>query len=218
MTCWTNGWHSSPAPMPGTINEPNMDPDLFRIETNHVTPARGSVLISEPFLRDPCFGRSVILLVEHNDEGTMGLVLNKPLPLHLNDIFEDLGAHGANIPIFRGGPLSMDTLFYLHTLAGIQGALPVKGDLYLNGDFAAVCRYISEGNQVQGKLRFFLGYAGWAQGQLHDEIEDDTWMVSNENLDCAMDDDVSGLWERELSKLGYKYRLWTHFPLIPSLN
>ena len=76
--------------------------DIFKIETNHVVPVRGKVLISEPFLCDKMFGRSVVLLIDHTSEGTMGLVLNKPFPLSLSDIFHDI-AGGRNIPIYRGG-------------------------------------------------------------------------------------------------------------------
>lgn len=98
--------------------------DIFKIETNHVVPVRGKVLISEPFLCDKMFGRSVVLLIDHTSEGTMGLVLNKPFPLSLSDIFHDI-AGGRNIPIYWGGPLGADTIFYLHTIEGIPGAFPV---------------------------------------------------------------------------------------------
>lgn len=115
--------------------------DIFKIETNHVVPSRGKVLISEPFLYDEMFGRSVILLVDHSTDGTMGLVLNKPLPLSLNDVlkeFKDI----SNIPIYKGGPLSTDTLFYLHTLKDVEDSLQIGKGVYLNGDFDAIRRYI----------------------------------------------------------------------------
>lgn len=128
--------------------------DLFKIETNHVVPARGKVLISEPFLCDHMFGRSVILLVDHTHDGTMGLVLNKPLPLFLNDVLKDFDCP-ENIPIYKGGPLSTDTLFYLHTLKGITRALPIGKGFYLNGDFEAIKDYIMQGNPVKGRIRFF---------------------------------------------------------------
>lgn len=75
--------------------------DLFKIETNHVVPARGKVLISEPFLCDHMFGRSVILLVDHTHDGTMGLVLNKPLPLFLNDVLKDFDCPETYLSIRR---------------------------------------------------------------------------------------------------------------------
>lgn len=196
----------------------NIDKDLFRIETNHVVPAQGNVLISEPFLCDQFFGRSVILVVEHSvGSGTMGLMLNKPMPLFLSDILSGFDANG-DIPVYRGGPLSMDRLFYLHTLAHVQGALNIVDDLFLNGDFDAIRDYIVQGNPVKGKLRFFLGYSGWGEGQLREEVLDNTWMVGHGGCACVMDDNVPRLWENELSKLGDKYRLWSHFPQIPTFN
>lgn len=192
--------------------------DIFKIETNHVVPARGKILISEPFLCDHLFGRSVILLIDHTTDGTMGLVMNKPLPLRLNDLLKDFHSEEA-IPIYKGGPLSTDTLFYLHTLENISGALPISGGLYLNGDFEAIKEYMKEGNPVQNKIRFFLGYAGWDSGQLTQEIQENTWFVGKQHISLLMDESASGeLWKSSLSQLGEKYKMWSRFPQVPTLN
>lgn len=192
--------------------------DIFKIETNHIVPAQGKILISEPFLCDYIFGRSVILLVDHTKEGTMGLVLNKPLPLFLNDILQDFN-YQENIPIYKGGPLSTDTLFYLHTLEGITDSLPISNGLYLNGDFNAIKEYILQGNPIKGKIRFFLGYSGWEYEQLHRELEENTWLVSTESKDTIMDENAgTELWKNSLGRLGSKYELWSRFPQIPALN
>lgn len=192
--------------------------DLFKIETNHVVPARGKILISEPFLCDHMFGRSVILLVDHTEEGTMGLVMNKPLPLFLNDVLKDFN-YSENIPIYKGGPISTDTLFYLHTLEGIEGALPMGKGFYLNGDFEAIKDYIMQGNPTKGKIRFFLGYSGWEYSQLSQEIQENTWLVGKEDIASMMDEESSSeLWKNALCKLGGKYEIWSRFPQIPTLN
>lgn len=192
--------------------------DLFKIETNHVVPARGKILISEPFLCDHMFGRSVILLVDHTEEGTMGLVMNKPLPLFLNDVLKEFN-YSENIPIYKGGPISTDTLFYLHTLEGIAGALPIGKGFYLNGDFEAIKDYIMQGNPTKGKIRFFLGYSGWEYSQLSQEIQENTWLVGKEDISSLMDEDSSSeLWKDALCKLGGKYEIWSRFPQIPTLN
>lgn len=193
--------------------------NIFKIETNHILPTRGKVLISEPFLCDYIFGRSVVLLLNHTHEGSsMGLVMNKPLPLLFNDIMKDLEC-AEDIPLYQGGPVDMDTLFYLHTLDNVKGALPISEGFYLNGNFDDIKLYISQGNTVSGKLRFFLGYAGWEDGQLNQEISENTWIVGKENTAMLMDENaVDDLWESALSNLGGKYRLWARFPQIPSLN
>ena len=192
--------------------------DIFKIETNHVVPSRGKVLISEPFLYDEMFGRSVNLLVDHTTDGTMGLVLNKPLPLSLNDVlkeFKDIN----NIPIYKGGPLSTDTLFYLHTLKDVEDSLQIGKGVYLNGDFDAIRRYILQGNDIDGKIRFFLGYSGWEHDQLCQEIEENTWLIGSTGISSLMDEKGSAeLWKNVLGQLGGKYEIWSRFPQIPTLN
>ena len=192
--------------------------DIFKIETNHVVPSRGKVLISEPFLYDEMFGRSVILLVDHSTDGTMGLVLNKPLPLSLNDVlkeFKDI----SNIPIYKGGPLSTDTLFYLHTLKDVEDSLQIGKGVYLNGDFDAIRRYILQGNDIDGKIRFFLSYSGWEHDQLCQEIEENTWLIGSTSIASLMNEKGSAeLWKNVLGQLGGKYEIWSRFPQIPTLN
>ena len=192
--------------------------DIFKIETNHVVPSRGKVLISEPFLYDEMFGRSVILLVDHSTDGTMGLVLNKPLPLSLNDVlkeFKDI----SNIPIYKGGPLRTDTLFYLHTLKDVEDSLQIGKGVYLNGDFDAIRRYILQGNDIDGKIRFFLGYSGWEHDQLCQEIEENTWLIGSTSIASLMNEKGSAeLWKNVLGQLGGKYEIWSRFPQIPTLN
>lgn len=192
--------------------------DIFKIETNHVVPSRGKVLISEPFLYDEMFGRSVILLVDHSTDGTMGLVLNKPLPLSLNDVLKE-SKDISNIPIYKGGPLSTDTLFYLHTLKDVEDSLQIGKGVYLNGDFDAIRRYILQGNDIDGKIRFFLGYSGWEHDQLCQEIEENTWLIGSTSIASLMNEKGSAeLWKNVLGQLGGKYEIWSRFPQIPTLN
>ena len=192
--------------------------DIFKIETNHVVPAQGKVLISEPFLCDHMFGRSVILLVDHTQNGTMGLVMTKPLPLFLNDLLNEIDCR-ENIPIYKGGPISTDTLFYVHTLENIADSLPIIDGIYLNGDFSAIKQFMAEGNSIKGKIRFFLGYSGWEPGQLNQEITENTWLVDKADIPSLMDEKASrNLWKNTLGKLGGKYEIWSHFPQVPTLN
>lgn len=194
-----------------------MNLDLFKIESNNVSPARGKILISEPFLGDATFGRSVILLVDHTDEGSMGLIVNKQLPISLNDVVHEF-KYLEDIPLYKGGPMATDTLFYLHTLPYISGAIPVSKDLYLNGDFNEIKKYILQGNKIEEHIRFFLGYSGWERTQLTSEIEENTWLISKEEKEYLMNRDIKRMWQQALEKLGSKYEAWSRFPRIPSLN
>ncbi len=113
----------------------------------------------------------------------------------------------------------MDTLFFLHTFENIPHAIPIFQDIYLNGDFHIVRQRIAQGGSIKGKLRFFVGYAGWGYRQLEEEIAENTWMISNENATILMDENNSPqLWKNTLKKMGDKYEIWSHFPQVPSLN
>lgn len=195
----------------------NIDFDIFKIQSNDVLPSRGRILISGPFLRDATFGRSVILLIDHSKEGSMGLIVNKQLPIYLNDIIQDLN-YANEIPLFKGGPIGTDTLFYLHTLKDIPGAIPIDEGLYLNGDFAMVKEYILQGNAVTDRIRFFLGYSGWESEQLDEEIKENTWIISKEESDYLMSTETKHMWKQALEKMGNKYEAWSRFPQVPTLN
>lgn len=195
----------------------NIDLDIFKIQSNNVLPSRGKILISEPFLRDATFGRSVILLVDHSEEGSMGLVINKQLPLLLNDIIMEF-KYLNEIPLYKGGPVATDTLFYLHTLAEVPGSISISKDLYLNGDFDEIKKYILQGNEINEHIRFFLGYSGWESEQLYNEIKENTWLVSEEEKSYLMKDNTKDMWRNALEKLGSKYETWSRFPQVPTLN
>ena len=195
----------------------NINQDIFKIQSNNVLPSRGKILISEPFLRDATFGRSVILLVDHTEEGSMGLVVNKPLPLLLNDIIMEF-KYLDEIPLYKGGPVATDTLFYLHTSAEVSGSISISKGLYLNGDFNEIKKYILQGNKISEHIRFFLGYSGWESNQLHNEIKENTWLVSEEEKSYLMKDDTKDMWRKALEKLGSKYETWSRFPQVPTFN
>ena len=195
----------------------NIDSDIFKIQSNNVLPSRGRILISEPFLRDATFGRSVILLVDHTDEGSMGLVINKQLPLFLNDIIMEF-KYLDEIPLYKGGPIATDTLFYLHTLSDIPGSISISKGLYLNGDFDEIKKYILQGNKISEGIRFFLGYSGWDSEQLNNEIRENTWLVSEEEKSYLMKNNIKDMWRTALEKLGSKYETWSRFPQVPTLN
>ena len=113
----------------------------------------------------------------------------------------------------------MDTLFYLHTIEGVKGALSIGRSLYLNDDFEVIKTYIMQGHPIKGKIRFFLGYSGWEHEQLCQEIHENTWLVGKENIASLIDEEESiEFWKKALCKLGGKYEIWSRFPQIPTLN
>lgn len=193
------------------------DTDIYKIKSNGELPAQGKILISEPFMVDKIFSRSVVLLIDHTSQGSMGLILNKQLPVSLNQVIKEF-TYLEDIPLFLGGPMGKDTLFFLHTLEEIPDSYPLGRGLFLNGNYTAIKKYILQGNEYYGKIRFFVGYSGWENRQLTNEISQDDWLVGTEDPDFLLTASAKDLWKDSLSKLGSKYEAWSHFPRFPILN
>lgn len=196
-----------------------MDMTIFQVESNKILPKQGGLLISAPFMKDFYFARSVVLMIDHNDEGSMGLVLNKNFNglMTLNELVPDL-ATLPPIPLYKGGPVGKETLFYLHTLSYLKDSLPLGNGLYLNGDFNQMQQYILSGAPTQGVVRFFMGYAGWQKGQLENEIEENTWVINNECKVDLLNTYLRDLWQESLCDLGGKYAVWARYPRYPIMN
>lgn len=176
----------------------------------------GKVLISEPFLPDPNFNRSVVLLVEHNDEGTVGFVLNRPSDLMITDVIEYFPT--SRIPVFMGGPVGLDQLYYMHTAGDIiENSLEVLPGLYWGGNFEQIKLLIDTGKITSENIRFFAGYSGWSPNQLADEIKERSWIVSKLKKDQIMSDSPS-FWEDTLNAMGKHFKVMAQFPEDPSLN
>jgi putative transcriptional regulator len=183
-----------------------------------VPPQAGKVLISDPFLPDANFNRTVILLLEHNEHGTFGLVLNHKLESALSDVLDDLPS-GKSVPLFKGGPVQLDTLHYIHLGPSIlPGAKEVITGLFWGGDFDMVKMQVSLGMAHSGNFRFFLGYSGWGDGQLDKEIEEGSWIVSSINPSDLFELDSQSLWKKCMLRLGGECALLANAPGNPHWN
>ena len=191
--------------------------DFFSIENNKVA-RQGRVLISEPFLNDTYFKRSVVLLTEHSEEGSVGFVLNKPVDLSVNDILNDFPEVDAEISI--GGPVNTNTIHYIHTLGEqIPDSVKVLKNLFWGGDFDALKDVLVQDAALSNKIRFFLGYAGWSPKQLDNELSENAWLISEMNAEQIMRGPDNDLWRKILETSGDEiYRTWIIFPENPGLN
>lgn len=190
--------------------------DFFHIENKRVA-EKGLVLISEPFLSDNYFRRSIVYLTEHKKEGSLGFVLNKPTDIKINEVIEDFPE--ADFPISIGGPVSNNTVHYLHTLGdSIPESVAVAEGVYWGGDFELIKKLISAGNIRPHELRFFLGYAGWTEGQLEGEMKENAWLVSRIPPRLVMQSTDSEFWTDIMSSYNNKYKAWANFPEDPGLN
>jgi len=194
--------------------------DLFNeINQQHDTPAAGKALISEPFLYDANFKRTVILLCEHDKEtGTLGFILNRKLEITLSDVI-DIETN-AVIPLYHGGPVQNDTLHYLHSDENnAADSIDLGNGIYWGGNFDALRSGLELGILDTDKYRFFLGYSGWSKGQLEQELEIKSWFVTDINKEIVFGNSTNGtLWKNTLKGMGGWYRLLSDSPESPFLN
>jgi putative transcriptional regulator len=185
---------------------------------NTIEPATGKLLISEPFLKDPNFKRSVILLTEHNEEGTIGFVLNQPSNLLLKDLIPDLWQ--ANYTVYVGGPVEMDTIHFIHRCYDkLNSGEEIANGVYWGGNFETLKILINNNAIDETEVKFFVGYSGWKEEQLNTEIDENTWMVSDKyKKDILFSHSEEELWRKVIKDLGPKYAHITNFPIDPSLN
>jgi len=195
-----------------------MTEDFFKdINFNAIPPKKGKILISEPFLFDPNFKRTVILLVEHNKEGSVGFILNRSVDLKINDAIDEFPNFKRDI--YNGGPVGQESLFYIHTLGEqLDGCQKIMKELYWGGDFDELKLLIDTGQVKPEDIRFFVGYSGWDAGQLDRELKDHSWIVANCNKSQIMDATQKEFWKDVLKGLGKKYAVMANFPEDPSLN
>lgn len=188
--------------------------------TEKLPPATGRILVSEPSLSEPHFNHSVIYLVDYNqDSETLGIVLNRATPFTLDRAINGVRT-GIGIPVFAGGPVGNDRLIYIHTLGPlIRNSREISNGIFLGGELDDVLDYVNSGCDIEGNLRFFIGYSGWSRGQLEDELKAGSWVVSNPLKPSVMLSQTDNtLWHTAVRALGDDYRDWCYSPLYPHLN
>lgn len=187
-------------------------------EARLTKPQSGSILISEPYLGDPNFDRSVVLLCNHNEaEGTFGLVLNRLSNLKLSDVV-DIYNDAFDVTLGIGGPVQYNTLHYIHRLPNLPQAVKLGEDLYWGGDFEMLRTMIGAGIVTSADVRFFLGYSGWTPGQLQEEIDKNVWIVNNNAVNKLFNLEADTLWRSILRQMGGKYKVLSNYPVDPRLN
>ncbi len=179
--------------------------------------APGILLISDPFLKDPNFMRTVIFLCEHREEGSFGFVLNKTHDQELGDLIKD--AEGIRFPVYEGGPVQKDTLHFLHQCPDIiPGGIEVISGIFWGGDFEDVLALLKEKKLSKNDIRFFLGYSGWSGGQLDGELKEKSWITRASSKPLVFNMDTKETWKSALEDLGGEYSQMINYPIDPQLN
>ena len=181
--------------------------------------ANGKLLVADPsIIGDFSFTRAVILLADHNDEGSVGFILNKPMTHDLRTFVPEISHH---FLVFEGGPVDQDRLYYIHSRRDcIPNSKPISKELAWGGDFDVITAMINSGELSSEDIKFFLGYSGWSCDQLKDEVKQKTWIVLDEGdkkANISTSNDAS-FWKSKMIRLGGRYIIWANSPSHPHLN
>jgi putative transcriptional regulator len=192
----------------------NMKFDYFNFKSNNKV-KKGSIIFSQPLMKDPNFQRSLIFICEHNNEGSFGYLLNEKintqnLDLELNNIIVN--------NLYLGGPVQKSYLNFIHNLKNLSDSEEIIDDVYLGGDIDELIENKTL-NKNELKYKFFSGYSGWSPDQLQEEINQNSWIVVNQfNSDILFKNIDDKFWSVFLSEFGGKNKIFSNYPKDPSLN
>jgi len=174
---------------------------------------KGHLLIAAPILVDPNFRRSVVLVIEHSEEGALGVVLNRPTDLPVAEAVPELSQLDDGC-VFAGGPVQPQAVIALAEYAGAPPEGAVCGPIApvgVDSDMDTI------GERVT-RVRVYAGYSGWGEGQLEGELEEDSWIVEPALPGDVFCGDAGALWSHVLERKGGQYRLLARMPDDPGMN
>lgn len=179
---------------------------------------KGILLVAEPsIIGDLSFNRSVVLLADHNDDGSVGFIINKPLKYNLKELVPEIDS---TFKVYNGGPVEQDNLYFIHNVPElIPGSIEISNGIYWGGDFETTKKLLNSGLIKKKNIRFFLGYSGWGINQLEAEMQANSWIL-HKNIDGKKILGVAGtgFWKEKIIELGGDYLIWSNAPENPILN
>ncbi|MBL7931999.1 MAG: YqgE/AlgH family protein [Bacteroidia bacterium] len=178
---------------------------------------QGQLLIAHPLLNDGFFNRSVIYLTNHSEEGAIGFSLNFKTQFMLRDVRPQV--KNGNFPIYEGGPVAKNQLFFLHTLGhDLPDSFEVSKNIYVGGDFNELLHMIEHGKVKSYQVKFFAGYSGWGENQLETEIQNKHWLLNTPQDTGFFGNEAEDLWGLQLSEVKDSYSIFANFGFDPSMN
>ncbi len=177
---------------------------------------QGDFLLAEPFLEDPNFARTVVLVCEHEDAtGSFGLVVNRQTEYAVAEVVESLDVPDT---LFLGGPVEQNTLHFIHRIEEVENSIALRDGVFWGGNYEQLKHFALQGRLNASNIRFFIGYSGWGSEQLRSEISQQSWIIATANLNHLFTVAPDKLWETTLKQMGGKYRLFSNYPTDPRLN
>lgn len=171
----------------------------------------GQVLLAQPFMLDPHFKRASVLLCEHNDQGSLGFIMNKPIDMEVDRLIGDFPEFSS--PVFYGGPVATDTLHYVHNVGDLlEDSVKVCQGVYWGGDFEKL-KFLIESKLIRSDdIRFFVGYSGWSEGQLAEEMEYGSWVIADMHANYLFKNSAKQLWNRIMKNKGDTFSVIAELP------
>jgi len=172
---------------------------------------RGKVLLAEPFMLDGNFKRSVVLMCEHTEDGSLGFILNKSLDMKIHELIADFPEIESSV--YYGGPVQTDTIHYIHNAGHLlEDSQEILPGVFWGGNFDQLKSLISNGLLSQKDIRFFVGYSGWSKSQLKDEMKFGSWVVADLNLNYLFHNKKSNLWSDVMKHKGDVFSVIAQVP------
>lgn len=178
----------------------------------------GKILISEPFMLDPNFKKTVVLLGDYSKElGSVGFVMNRPTEYIITDLISSFPEF--NSKVYYGGPVGHDTIHFVHRKGDIiEESRPITNGLFWGGNFDKIKFLVKMKLLEPDDIRFFIGYSGWTAGQLEDEIKEKSWIIDEMDINYAFNNKITDMWQHVLTNKGSHYRVIADMADTLSLN
>ncbi len=171
----------------------------------------GQIILAEPFMLDMNFKRAAVLLCEHGEEGSIGFIINKQLDMRVDDLIADFPSFKSGV--YFGGPVQTDTIHFVHNVGDLlENSIQLSQGVYWGGDFEKL-KFLIDSKLIHPRnIRFFVGYSGWTDGQLADEMALGSWVVADMDANYIFRSKPQTLWQKIMNKKGDAYTVIAQMP------
>lgn len=177
----------------------------------------GTILLAEPFMMDTNFKRSAVLLVDHGEDGSIGFILNREVDMRVDELVDDFPEFDA--PVYFGGPVGTDTIHYLHNKGDLlEGSDEIARGIYWGGDYEKLKFLLRQELITPRDIRFFVGYSGWSEHQLKEELEHGSWVTAPMYANYLFKSKPSKLWSQVMDNKGNAFSVIADMAEEPNFN
>ncbi|ASQ90788.1 hypothetical protein CHL67_07525 [Prosthecochloris sp. GSB1] len=177
----------------------------------------GRLIMASAVMLESNFKRTVLLMCEHSEEGSLGFILNRPTQIRVSEAIS--GFDDIDMELHIGGPVQVDTVHYLHARGDvIEGSQEVIPGVFWGGDKEQLGYLMASGVISPSEIRFYLGYAGWGEGQLEGEFEEGSWYTTDASRNIVFSEEYERMWGRVVRSKGGDYCFAANSPEMPGMN